>query len=292
MASFGSDLLAVALAGTAAGEHPLRHVAELPPRSGRPHGWPAWAEPDVVRAFADRGISAPWSHQVEAAELAHAGRHVVVSTGTASGKSLAYQLPVLNALATDPRARVLYLSPTKALGHDQLRAAHALTAAVPRLASDRRAHRLRRRQSRRGAPLRPRTLPLAVFQPRHDPSVDTAQPCPLGRPAARPSVRDRRRMSLLPWRFRLERGDGAAPAVAAVRALLLRADGDLRQRDDGLAGRDGRRTHRPAGRGGRRRRLAPGGAHGGVVGTRVAGRPDRRERRPGAPVRRARRRRG
>ncbi|OBB64635.1 DEAD/DEAH box helicase [Mycobacterium sp. 852014-50255_SCH5639931] len=133
MASFGSDLLAAALAGTDADEHPLRHVAELPPRSGRPHSWPGWAEPDVVRAFTDRGVSSPWSHQSAAAELAHAGRHVVVSTGTASGKSLAYQLPVLNALATDPRARVLYLSPTKALGHDQLRAAHALTAAVPRL---------------------------------------------------------------------------------------------------------------------------------------------------------------
>jgi DEAD/DEAH box helicase domain-containing protein len=133
LASFGSDLLAVALAGTAAGEHPLRHVAELPARGGRPQVWPVWADPDVVRAFAGRGISGPWSHQAVAAELAHAGRHVVVSTGTASGKSLAYQLPVLNALATDPRARVLYLSPTKALGHDQLRAAHALTAAVPRL---------------------------------------------------------------------------------------------------------------------------------------------------------------
>ena len=131
MASFGSELLAAALAGTAPDEHPLRHVAELPPRRGRPHGWPAWAEPDVVRAFTERGIGAPWSHQARAAELAHAGRHVVVSTGTASGKSLAYQLPVLNALATDPRARALYLSPTKALGHDQLRAAHALAAAVP-----------------------------------------------------------------------------------------------------------------------------------------------------------------
>ena len=93
------------------------------------------AEADVVQAFTERGISALWSHQAQAAELAHAGRHVVVSTGTASGKSLAYQLPVLNALATDPRARVLYLSPTKALGHDQLRTAHALTAAIPRLAS-------------------------------------------------------------------------------------------------------------------------------------------------------------
>jgi DEAD/DEAH box helicase domain-containing protein len=131
MASFGSELLAAALAGTAAGEHPLRHVAELPPRGGRPRGWPAWAEPEVVRAFTERGISSPWSHQAEAAELAHAGRHVVLSTGTASGKSLAYQLPVLNALATDPRARALYLSPTKALGHDQLRAAHALAAAIP-----------------------------------------------------------------------------------------------------------------------------------------------------------------
>lgn len=134
MASFGSDLLAVALAGTAPDEHPLRHVAELQARTGRPHRWPEWAESDVIAAFTARGISAPWSHQAQAAELAHAGRHVVVSTGTASGKSLAYQLPVLNALATDPLARVLYLSPTKALGHDQLRAAHALTAAVPRLA--------------------------------------------------------------------------------------------------------------------------------------------------------------
>ncbi len=133
VASFGADLLAVALAGTAPDERPLRHVAELPARSGRPHSWPEWAEPDVVRAFAERGISDPWSHQAAAAELAHAGRHVAISTGTASGKSLAYQLPVLNALATDPRARGLYLSPTKALGHDQLRAAHALTAAVPRL---------------------------------------------------------------------------------------------------------------------------------------------------------------
>jgi DEAD/DEAH box helicase domain-containing protein len=133
MASFGSELLTVALAGTPSDERPLRHVAELPARSGRPHEWPDWAEPDVVRAFADRGIVAPWSHQFEAAEQAHAGRHVVVSTGTASGKSLAYQLPVLNALATDPNARVLYLSPTKALGHDQLRAAHALITAVARL---------------------------------------------------------------------------------------------------------------------------------------------------------------
>ena len=133
MVTFGSELLAAAVAGTEAGEHPLRHVAELPARHGRQRPWPTWVEPDVLRAFTDRGISSPWAHQVQAADLAHAGRHVVISTGTASGKSLAYQLPILNTLATDPRARALYISPTKALGHDQLRAAHTLTAAVSRL---------------------------------------------------------------------------------------------------------------------------------------------------------------
>jgi DEAD/DEAH box helicase domain-containing protein len=133
MVTFGSELLAAAVAGTEAEEHPLRHVAELPARQGRQRPWPTWVEPDVLRAFTDRGISSPWAHQVQAADLAHAGRHVVISTGTASGKSLAYQLPILNALATDPRARALYISPTKALGHDQLRAAHMLTAAIPRL---------------------------------------------------------------------------------------------------------------------------------------------------------------
>jgi DEAD/DEAH box helicase domain-containing protein len=133
MVTFGSELLAAAVAGTEAGEHPLRHVAELPARRGRQRPWPSWVEPDVLRAFTDRGVNSPWAHQVAAADLAHAGRHVVISTGTASGKSLAYQLPILNALAVEPRARALYISPTKALGHDQLRAAHSLTAAIPRL---------------------------------------------------------------------------------------------------------------------------------------------------------------
>lgn len=129
---FGHDLLARAIDGTASDDDPVRHVADLPPRQGQPQAWPAWAEPDVVQAFADRGIAAPWSHQLAAAELAHDGRHVVLSTGTASGKSLAYQLPILSAMAADQRTRALYLSPTKALGHDQLRAAQELTDAIAR----------------------------------------------------------------------------------------------------------------------------------------------------------------
>ena len=148
MASFGSDLLAAALAGTAPDEHPLRHVADLPPRSGTAARLAALGRARRGAARSPTAASAaPWSHQFAAADLAHAGRHVVLSTGTASGKSLAYQLPVLNALATDPRARALYLSPTKALGHDQLRAAHALTDGHS-AAARRRAHRLRRRQPR------------------------------------------------------------------------------------------------------------------------------------------------
>jgi DEAD/DEAH box helicase domain-containing protein len=135
MSAFGRELLDCALAGddpVAAGD--LCYVAELAARRGQTAEWPQWAEPDVVAAFADRGIEALWAHQARAATLAHHGQHVVVSTGTASGKSLAYQLPILCALATDRRARALYLSPTKALGHDQLRVAQSLVDATARLA--------------------------------------------------------------------------------------------------------------------------------------------------------------
>jgi DEAD/DEAH box helicase domain-containing protein len=88
--------------------------------------WPGWVPSALRDAFVRCGVERPWRHQVEAAEHAWGGRHVVVATGTASGKSLAYQLPVLSALADDRRATALYLSPTKALGADQLRAVQGL----------------------------------------------------------------------------------------------------------------------------------------------------------------------
>ena len=94
---------------------PLRHAVHLPPRPGCPVDWPEWVPRTVRAAFVERGVRQPWSHQAQAAELAHTGRDVVVATGTASGKSLAYQLPVLSAFAADRRATALYLSPTKAL---------------------------------------------------------------------------------------------------------------------------------------------------------------------------------
>ncbi len=137
--TFGGELLAAIAAtpgtgaGTAARNPALRHVAEIPARGAEPRPWPDWIDPEVVAALREGGIDRPWSHQVEAADLARHGHDVVVSTGTASGKSLAFQLPILDALARDPRARALYLSPTKALGHDQLRAALRLTANTPNL---------------------------------------------------------------------------------------------------------------------------------------------------------------
>ncbi|MEU8084545.1 DEAD/DEAH box helicase [Micromonospora sp. NPDC049101] len=105
---------------------PVTHVERVPARAGVPAPWPPWAPAELRAAFARRGVVAPWQHQAEAANLAYEGQHVVVATGTASGKSLAYQLPALATLLADPRATVLYLAPTKALAADQLRAVAAL----------------------------------------------------------------------------------------------------------------------------------------------------------------------
>ncbi|SCE83467.1 DEAD/DEAH box helicase domain-containing protein [Micromonospora coriariae] len=105
---------------------PVTHVERVPARAGVPAPWPSWAPAELREAFARRGVVAPWRHQAEAATLAYDGGHVVVATGTASGKSLAYQLPSLATLLADPRATVLYLAPTKALAADQLRAVAGL----------------------------------------------------------------------------------------------------------------------------------------------------------------------
>ena len=98
----------------------ITHVEQIPWRPGRPTAWPTWVPDEVRAAFRAKDIEQPWSHQAQAAELAYRGQDVVVATGTASGKSLAYQLPALTALTTSPKACVLYLAPTKALAADQL----------------------------------------------------------------------------------------------------------------------------------------------------------------------------
>jgi DEAD/DEAH box helicase domain-containing protein len=103
----------------------VRHVEHIPARAGVTTAWPDWVDPRVVAALGRRGITAPWLHQSAAADLAWSGRDVVVSTGTASGKSLGYLLPALTA-ALAGAGSTLYLAPTKALAGDQLRAIRAL----------------------------------------------------------------------------------------------------------------------------------------------------------------------
>jgi len=111
----------------------LKHLERLPDRREERVDWPSWVDEHVVAALRSRGIERPWRHQAEAADLAHGGQHVVVSTGTASGKSLAYLMPALTSLASaTPRSGIrdrpsaLYLAPTKALARDQLETVLAL----------------------------------------------------------------------------------------------------------------------------------------------------------------------
>jgi DEAD/DEAH box helicase domain-containing protein len=82
--------------------------------------YPAWVHADLAAAYAAKGIRQLYTHQAIAAEAVHAGKNVVVVTPTASGKTLCYNLPILNSILENPDTRALYLFPTKALAQDQL----------------------------------------------------------------------------------------------------------------------------------------------------------------------------
>jgi DEAD/DEAH box helicase domain-containing protein len=102
----------------------LVHLEEIPGRPGVPAPWPEWVPGPLVEALGRQGVRTPWSHQVTAACHARAGRHVIISTGTASGKSLGYLLPALAGVLEGGTA--LYIAPTKALAADQLAAVRGL----------------------------------------------------------------------------------------------------------------------------------------------------------------------
>jgi DEAD/DEAH box helicase domain-containing protein len=93
-----------------------------PAREPKNEPLPDDLDPRVASSLAASGITSLFVHQTEAWEAARRGENVVVTTGTASGKSLAFNLPVLDAIAREPKTRALYLYPTKALAQDQLRA--------------------------------------------------------------------------------------------------------------------------------------------------------------------------
>ncbi len=102
------------------------HLQRLPARTAEPTAIPPELPGALRSCLANAGIEALWSHQAEARGRILSGEHVVLATGTASGKSLAYQLPAAERILADDRSVVLYLAPTKALARDQLRAVRSL----------------------------------------------------------------------------------------------------------------------------------------------------------------------
>ena len=115
----------------AASDDELAYLGIEPARPANLVGLPPALHPRVVQALAARGVDSLYSHQADAWMAAQRGEHLIVTTGTASGKTLAFNLPVLDALAREPKLRALYLYPTKALSQDQLRGLAEL--GVPRL---------------------------------------------------------------------------------------------------------------------------------------------------------------
>src|SRR4029450_7856922 len=109
----------------------LAHVASEPAREARTAPFPDDLSPKVRAALEAQGVHELYEHQLEAWEATRRGEHVAVVTGTASGKSLAFTPPGLDALAREPRKRAISLYPTKALTQDQLRSLTELK--VPRI---------------------------------------------------------------------------------------------------------------------------------------------------------------
>src|SRR5712692_3638839 len=112
-------------------------VRRLPAVAARYAPFPGALDERLRRALASRGVSQLYTHQAEAIDHALAGRHVVVTTPTASGKTLCYNAPVLHSILQDPSSRALYLFPTKALAQDQLAELHGLCETIDRQAGER-----------------------------------------------------------------------------------------------------------------------------------------------------------
>ena len=98
----------------------LAAVRYFPAREAKWAEFPSWVHADLVAAYGAKGIRKLYTHQAIAAEAVHAGKNVVVVTPTASGKTLCYNLPILNSILENTDTRALYLFPTKALAQDQL----------------------------------------------------------------------------------------------------------------------------------------------------------------------------
>ncbi|MEV7801495.1 DEAD/DEAH box helicase [Microbispora sp. NPDC088329] len=111
----------------------VTHVEHVPARQASDARWPEWAPEPLVSRLRPHGVTGLWEHQLQAAELVRCGRNVIIATGTASGKSLAYLVPAVTEIFSG--GTVLYLTPTKALAADQLRALRRLRLTQVRAAT-------------------------------------------------------------------------------------------------------------------------------------------------------------
>lgn len=115
----------------------VTHWHTIPPREAVYADFPAGLHPDIRRALLEKRVERLYSHQAESFARVREGRHIVTVTPTASGKTLCYNLPVLQALLEDEGARALYLFPTKALAQDQVAELHEM---VDRIGADIKSH--------------------------------------------------------------------------------------------------------------------------------------------------------
>jgi len=108
----------------------VRAIRRIPARDGVYVPYPAWVHPSLAKVLQARGMGRLYSHQAEAVARVRRGDSVVIVTPTASGKTLCYNLPVLQRILEAPETRALYLFPTKALAQDQMHEVHGLIGAL------------------------------------------------------------------------------------------------------------------------------------------------------------------
>ena len=222
------------------------HHAIVPAREADFVPMPDWLDPRLRAGLATRGVEHLYRHQAEAIEAVRAGEDVVVVTPTASGKSLCYLVPTLQALADDPTARALYLFPTKALGQDQVAELGELSRAVG--PPDQRLH-LRRRHAEPDPLGHPVGRAGRGHQPGHAPRRDPAAPHQVV-PALRAAPDHRhRRAAHVPRPVRQPRRQRAAPPAAHLRPLRLAPGDRLLLGHDRESRRAGRPADGPHGRG-------------------------------------------
>ena len=195
-----------------------------------------------------------YTHQAEAFEHVANGRQVVVTTPTASGKTLCYNLPVLDRILKKPSARALYLFPTKALAQDQMAELHELAEINRRgrRRGDRRAH-LRRRHAAGCAPHHPHARAHRPQQSRHGALGDPAAPSAMGEAVREPRLRRHRRTARVSRRVRQPPDQRAAAAAAHLPALRIESAVHLLVGDDRQSRGAGRTARGETVRAGRRR---------------------------------------